>query len=456
MPEELPYIPETIRVHLGPPDSDAETIEVPFVDYIKNVASSELYPTWPDNALRANIYAQITFALNRIYNEWYRSKGYDFDITNSTQFDQAFTPGRDYFENIGQIVDQIFNHYVTKQGSVDPYFTQYCDGVKTKCEGLSQWGTVDLSNKGLFPYQILQHYYGNEISLVRDAPVMPSIQSYPGTPLRVGQVGNDVETIQIQLNRIGNNYPSIPKITPTDGIFTVDTEKAVKEFQRIFNLKQDGIVGPATWYKIKFVYTAVKQLAELSSEGVQPSEIERKYENELKEGSTGIQVRTIQYLLNIIGYFNQSIPYVTINGIYGPTTTDAVRAFQIAYNLPQTGTVTEQTYNEINRVYADTIRALPSNYQGERAKFYPGYILTKGEDGTDVEDLQTYLSYISNTYTSIPKLPITGYYGEQTANAVKLFQKQFDLEQLGVVDAATWDKIASVYNELKLRPLDYN
>lgn len=167
----LPYIPESITVHLGPPDSSAANVTVSFPDYIKNVASSEIYPSWPENALRANIYAQISFALNRIYTEYYRSSGYSFDITNSTAVDQSFVNGRDIFENISQIVDEIFNEYLRRSGTVEPLFAQYCNGTTVTCEGLSQWGSVGSGQPGYTPYQILTYYFGDDIDIVRNTPV---------------------------------------------------------------------------------------------------------------------------------------------------------------------------------------------------------------------------------------------------------------------------------------------
>ena len=216
-----PFIPRTIVVHLGTPSSNAENIYVDFPDYIKNVASSEIYPTWPEAALRANIYAQISYALNRYYTEWYRSQGYDFDITNATQFDQAFVPGREIYDSISNIVDDIFNSYVVRRGSIEPYFTQYCNGTTSTCDGLSQWGTVPLAQQGLGPYEILTRFYGEDIDIVTDAPVRNGQPSYPGRPLRLGDSGNAVQQMQIRLNRISANYPNIPKINPTDGNFGV-------------------------------------------------------------------------------------------------------------------------------------------------------------------------------------------------------------------------------------------
>ena len=194
------YIPENIVVHLGAPDdSSAQNVTVPFVDYIKNTASSEIYPTWPESALRANIYAQISFALNRIYTEYYRSRGYNFDITNSTAFDQSFVYGRDVFENVGQIVDDVFDEYIRRQGNIEPLFAQYCDGVRVTCDGLSQWGSVSLAESGYTPYEILTNYYGNNIDIVRDTPIRPFDESYPSIPLELGSSGNEVRTLQLRL-----------------------------------------------------------------------------------------------------------------------------------------------------------------------------------------------------------------------------------------------------------------
>ena len=196
MNASLPFIPETITVHLGAPDENAENVTLPFLEYITNVASSEIYPTWPENAIRANIYAQISFALNRVYTEYYRSRGYDFDITSTTAFDQSFVKGRDYFENVGQIANELFNSYVVRQGSVEPLFTAYCDGREVDCEGLSQWGTVTLANQGYTPYEILQYYYGNDINIINDVPVDVPNSSLPPRPLRLGSGGDEVQSLK--------------------------------------------------------------------------------------------------------------------------------------------------------------------------------------------------------------------------------------------------------------------
>ena len=227
MNRNLPVIPEIIRVHLGAPSAEAENVSVSFPNYIKNVASSEIFPTWPESALRANILAQISFALNRVYTEYYPSRGYDFDITNNTAFDQSFVKDRDIFENISAIVDEIFNNYIVRAGNVEPLFATYCNGTTTTCEGLSQWGTVDLANEGLGAYDILTRFYGDDISLVTNAPVAAVEPSELEVLLRLGSAGNDVAFIQLRLNRISSNYPTIPKIPDPDGIFGVVTENAV-------------------------------------------------------------------------------------------------------------------------------------------------------------------------------------------------------------------------------------
>ncbi len=447
MPEIItPVIPENITVHLGVPTANAQNVTVPFTDYIKNVASSEIYPTWPESALRANIYAIISFVLNRIYTEWYPSKGYDFDITNTTQFDQAFVPDREIFENISQIVDEIFNDYVIRQGNVEPLFTTFCNGTTSTCSGLSQWGTVNLAEQGRTPFQILQNYYGNNIGIVENAPVSDNIESYPGVPLRIGDAGNNVDIIQTQLNRIARNYPAIPKITDAEGVFGVSTENAVREFQKIFNLSQTGVVDKSTWYKIKQYYNGVKGLAELSSEGISISEAAVPFTDELSEGISGIPVTTLQYYLSILAYFNGALSPVVRSGYYGPETVQAVERFQRFYNLPVTGVVDQNTWNVISGAYIDTVSALPSGYSGENAKLYPGYFLTRGLRNDDVKDLQTYIDLIGQNINEIPTLPQTGFYGEQTENAVRIFQRLFGITESGAVGPVTWATIAQQYD----------
>lgn len=444
----LPFIPETITVHLGAPDQEAENVTLSFPDYIKNVASSEIFPTWPESALRANIYAQISFALNRVYTEFYRARGYDFDITNSTAFDQSFVRDRDYFENISQIVDEIFSNYVRRNGSVEPLFTQYCDGVEVTCGGLSQWGTVTLANRGLTPFEILQYYYGDDISIVRGAPVMSIDGTAPEVPLRLGSGGDEVRSIQIRLNRISDNYPSIPKIAIPDGVFSFDTEDAVRRFQEVFSLTPDGIVGPATWYRIQLIYNAVKRLNELNSEGIRLDEVTQQYPGQLSEGDVGSEVNNVQYLLAYLAQFYNTIPSVAVDGIYGSATADAVRSFQRTFELPVTGEVDLPTWDIMYRTYIGFLEAIPFKYIEGNVLPYPGVPLRLGSESDTVRLLQDYINYIAGFFDEIPSVNPTGYFGTQTQSAVIALQNLLGIEPTGTVAAATWDGITNLYSDL--------
>ncbi|MCB6366476.1 peptidoglycan-binding protein [Intestinibacillus massiliensis] len=451
MPDaRTPVIPDFITVHLGVPDDrSAPNVTVSFPDYIKNVASSEIYPTWPENAIRANIYAQISYALNRVYTEWYRSRGYNFDITNSTRYDQSFMQGREIFENIGQIVDELFRDYLVRPGSVEPLFAQYCNGTTVTCEGLSQWGTVPLAEQGMTPYEILTHFYGPDLNIVRDAPVAEPIPSYPGSPLRRGMSGNAVRDIQVRLNRISNNYPAIPKIYPVNGFFDLTTENAVKEFQRLFNLTQDGVVGSATWYRIAYIFTSVKRLAELDSEGLSLADVSKQFPAVLREGDTAIGVRVVQYFLSVVSQYVDTVPAVPITGVYGPETTASVRAFQQLAGLPVDGVVGPQTWNLLYQAYSGILEAVPNALTQGGVPLFPGTVLARGSTGDDVTLMQEYLNFIAGSYPEINNFPVTGYFGDQTSQAVLAFQQLFGLEPDGVIGAVTWDAIASVYSDLK-------
>lgn len=435
----LPIIPDFITVHLGEPsDATAPNVRVPFIDYIKNTASSEIYPTWPSSALRANIYAQISFALNRVFTEYYRSRGYDFDITNSTRYDQSFVQGRDIFDNISLIVDDIFNDYIVRGNQVQPLFAQYCDGIEVQCSGLSQWGSVDLANEGLTPYEILQRYYGNDINLVFNAPTTRALPSYPGVPLRLGTSSEDVRTIQRQLNRIGVNYPAVRPRLNADGIFNTATEEAVRNFQQIFNLTPDGIVGKATWYRIKSIFNAVKGLAELQSEGLTIEDIDRIYQTELALGDEGTQVRALQYYLAVIGYFDDEIPQVRLTGVFDAATENAVRAFQSQQGLTTDGIVGRNTWNAITESYLRIITSLPPEYSNVAAEIYPGRVLSNGISGEDVRRLQTFINLASENYSYIPRLTVDGSYGNATENAVRIIQERNSIPVSGIVGPVTW------------------
>lgn len=442
---DIVTVPENITVHLGRPNENAQNVTVPFVDYIKNVASSEIYPTWPENALRANIYAQISIALNRIFTEFYRSRGYNFDITNSTQYDQSFVFGRDYFANISEIVDDIFNSYVVRQGTVNPYFTEYCDGINVTCQGLSQWGTVELAERGYTPYEILQYYYGDDIN-IEQARVGGNVESYPGKPLEIGSVGEDVRTVQTELNRISKNYPLIPKIPDANGFFEADTQNAVRVFQQIFDLVPDGIVGKATWYQIKRIYNAVKRTSELLSEGITVTEAMRRFPSTLQLGSSGMGVRVLQFYLRLLNYFIPSIPYIELDGIYGEQTENAVKAFQEYVGLPADGIVGVTTWRSLINEYEKIEREVQTQYDVISTLPAPGLSLTVGSTGDAVRRIQEFINVISRNNSSVPSVTVDGIYGQQTANAVRAIQALVDLNQTGRVDPLTWNAILEYYD----------
>lgn len=351
MPVVTPYIPQRITVHLGSPASNAANVTVPFSDYVKNVASSEIYPTWDESALRANILAIVSFALNRVYTEFYRSRGYDFEITSSTAYDQAFVNGRSYFENVSRLVDELFNDYLRRPGFVEPLAAKFCNGTTVTCEGLSQWGSQNLAQQGYSSDQILQSYYGN-VETVVNAPIRGLATSYPGAPIRRGSTGPSVVVIQTSLNRIAQNYPAIPKIPAIDGVFGSRTEAAVIAFQRIFGLTPDGIVGPGTWYELVRLYTGVNSLSELRSQGQQFYAINWSPPGGLEVGDTGEKVRLLQYMLAVLSAHITTIPPVSVDGIFGQATRAAVLAAQRRFGLPETGTVGQQTWDEIYDQYS--------------------------------------------------------------------------------------------------------
>lgn len=443
-------IPEKIRVHLGRPSSSARNVSVSFIDYIKNVASSEIYPTWPKESLRANILAQISLALNRVYTEWYSSQGYNFDITNSTAYDQYYVHGRNIFESVSEVVDDIFNNYIRKINTIDPYYAEYCDGKQATCPGMKQWGTVDLANRGYNSYEILRHYYGNDIEIAQTDRIEGIAGSYPGMALRRGTRSDSVAIIQNQLNRIAINYPNITPIYPVDGVFGEQTENSVKIFQRQFNLTADGIVGNATWYKINYIYVAVKKLAELGSEGIVDREIGEYPGFSIRRGDRNVYVQEIQFFLQSITEFTDEIPSIKIDGNFGKSTEAAVIAFQRWVGIPADGIVGRVTWNRLVSVYKNiqnvsppTVTPLP----------YPGTALRVGSRGEDVRLVQEALNQVNGNNA----LSVDGIFGSATERAVRNFQSQNGLSVDGVVGNATWTALFAQFAAVqRILPIAYS
>lgn len=442
MAVRTPVVPTEITVHIGSPEEAGKTITVPFPEYIKNVASNEIYPSWPADAIKANILAQISFALNRVYNEWYPSLGYNFDITSSPAYDQTFKEDSQFFENISQIVDDIFNNYIVKGDQVQPLFAAYCDGINTTCDGLSQWGSVELARQGLSPTEILKRYYGNDIRIIYNAPVSPNIPSYPGFPFRLGSAGNYVRQLKVQLNRISNNYPAIPKIEDENIFFTTDMEESIKAFQEIFDLPVTGTVDKATWYEVKYLYNAVKKVADLASEGISIEEVQFPYGETLQIGDTGPYIRPLNYLLNFLSYFDTDIPKLNLSGEeFTEDTKEVVIAFQTSNNIEADGIVDKNTWNALVTSYNQTKESIPEEYLYYEDKLYPGIFLSRGMTGDDILNLQNFLYIICEKTHQIPGVRVNGTFDELTEESIKAIQKRYNLPENGVVGPATWQKI---------------
>lgn len=258
-------VPQTVVVHDGvPTNASAANYYVPYRDYIKNVASSEIYATWPRSAIVANVLAIMSFTLNRVYTEWYRNQGYDFTITSSTAYDHKWIYGRNIFESISVVVDDIFDNYLSRPGVKQPILTQYCDGRKVRCPGwMTQWGSCELGEAGYSPIEILRNFYGDDMYINTAEQISGIPASWPGYDLKIGATGDKVRQLQEQLDAISSVYTAIPDISP-DGIYGPATAEAVRKFQSIFGLPQTGVVDFATWYKISHIYVGITRIAELS------------------------------------------------------------------------------------------------------------------------------------------------------------------------------------------------
>jgi peptidoglycan hydrolase-like protein with peptidoglycan-binding domain len=450
------YIPEYLTVHLGVPDNAAaRNVLVRFEDYIKNVASSEIYPTWPINAILSNIHCQVTFALNRVYTEWYRSRGYNFDITNSTAYDQYYVDGRNVFDSISNTVDRVFNVYARRVGFQNPYFTQYCNGTTSVCSGLSQWGSVSLATQGVEPIEILQYYYKDDLELVASNNISSISESYPGTALSIGDTGDSVALMQNYLRRIRINYPLIPRIEDPDGLFGPTTELAVRAFQSTFEMITDGIIGRATWYKISYIYVGVIKLGELDGEGERVGIGTNPPSSVLRLGDSGRDVIELQFILDSIEAFYPDIPSVIKDGYFGYEVQNAVVQFQKSFGLVADGIVGPEVWNKLYSVYKGIFNggtvAIPPNAGENFGPEYPGVALKLGDEGANVRLIQQYLSAIRIVYNSILPVVVNGEFDRATSDSVKSFQNEFVLVPDGVVGRLTWNELTRIYGIVKGR-----
>jgi len=444
------YIPENITVHLGEPDEPAENVTIPFTDYIKDVASSELFPTWPENALKANIYAIISIALNRIYTEWYRVRGYNFDITNSTKYDQSFVKDRGVFDNISKIVDEIFTDYVVREGKIEPLFTTFCDGRVAQCTGMYQWGSVDLAEEGYMPIEILKYYYGNDIEIIENAHVGNVAESYPGEPIKVGDSSIYVLLAQLALNRVSINFPAIPKIYPINGVFTPEMEESVKTFQRIFDLNPDGIIDKGTWYKIRYTSTAVRKLAELASKGGSASEIFELPIQDIKEAVVLPYIQIIQYFLNVLSSYYNTIPSVNVTGSLNPETKNSIMEFQKTMKLPVNGIIDEKSWEVMYKNAISILSTIPPSAIALPGFLFPNIIYKLGSEGSGVYIIQLYLLSIAKLLPSMIAPKPTGKFDDITEAAVKEFQIFIGINPDGIVNKETWNRMVGVYQLMKI------
>ena len=392
--------------------------------------------SWPEEALRANIIAQVSLALNRIWTEWYPSRGYSFNITGSPGYDQAYVNGRTVFAVMERLTAELFNTFVQRSGDAEPYFTEYCDGKTVTCPGMKQWGTVDRAREGMNALQILRYYYGNRVQLVTTDNIAAIPSSYPGSPLRRGSTGTNVRILQKQLSRIAKDYPSFGKPAVT-GTFDEATENSVKKFQKQFSLTADGVVGRATWNKVSFIYVSVKDLAELTSEGETAEGTQSTGGwpgTVLRRGSTGSSVEQVQFWLSDLAQFDSSLMRVTVDGSYGAATERAVRAFQQKQSLTADGVVGQRTWNTL---YAAWVNA-QSDLGGTA---WPGTALRRGAAGMEVRLVQFWLRLAADNYSALRTVTVDGSYGAATVSAVEAFQTLFGLTPDGVVGQLTFQSL---------------
>jgi len=449
-------IPNFVTVHLGRPENQAPNVRVPFIDYIKNVASHEIFDTWPEQTLVANIYCIVSLTLNRIFTEFYRKRGLNFDITNHTSMDQQYTHHGTIGGRISAVVDRIFNNYLAIVGHMEPFLSLYNDGVVANFPGrLSQWGSFfDARDRGMSAWQIIRKYYPQNLELRQCNVFSGPLESWPGSSLSLGSQGESVRTMQRYLNRILGRYTNVI-INPVDGIFGNSTRNSVLLFQQIYNLPQTGVIDRATWYQIGRIYGIEKALWEMNSEGIRigigttpPTVI-------IREGATGARVTELQFLLDFIGMYYDEIPFVAETSRFDRLTTESVRAFQRLFGLTVDGVVGPNTWRRLYEVYwgiennAPTPPPVPPPTNPPNMPPYPGAVLRLGSSGESVRMVQQAINRLSEAIPGLPRVPEDGVFGEQTRDAIFAFQRIFGLSIDGAVGPITWERLMREYLDLQ-------
>ena len=383
--------------------------------------------SWPEEALRANIIAQVSLALNRIWTEWYPSRGYSFNITGSPGYDQAYVNGRTVFAVMERLTAELFSTFVQRSGDAEPYFTEYCDGKTVTCPGMKQWGTVDRAREGMNALQILRYYYGNRVQLVTTDNIAAIPSSYPGSPLRRGSTGTNVRILQKQLSRIAKDYPSFGKPAVT-GTFDEATENSVKKFQKQFSLTADGVVGQRTWNTLYAAWVdAQSDLGGTAWPGTA-----------LRRGAAGMEVRLVQFWLRLAADNYSALRTVTVDGSYGAATVSAVEAFQTLFGLTPDGVVGRSTWNKLKEVGLAVANKIVA------ANVAPGQFTTTtraGSSGTAVRAVQYYLRRLAAYYSDVPRVAVDGKFGAATTRAVKAWQSRAGLTVDGVVGRLTFQSL---------------
>ena len=464
-PDLLPNvtIPDFITVHLGQMNSPARDIRVPFKDYIKNIASNEIYDTWHEEAIKANIYAIVSFTLNRLYTEFYRSRGYPFDITATTHMDHQFSEGTVFGANISRIVDHYFNDYIRMIGHKEPFHAMYCDGVKVQCPGqMTQWGSQDLAGQGMSAQEIIRFFYNRyDLEFVETNLVSNQMDSWPGYTIQQGYSGNIVYRMQDMINRIASSIGT-PLITQVDGIYGPQTTAAVTAIQRYSKLTPDGKVGKATWHEIQRLYAAVRKLSQMDSEGDYVTIGRTPPVTSLSTSQRGELVARLQFLLNFISLYDPYVKRVLTTGIIDTQTRASVSDFQRSEGIPVDGSVGPTTWRALYTIYwgikDHNIMTPPGTGGGGSGgggstgdgnfniPSYPGYVLRRGSSGTSVRTLQQTLNEISKVISQIPTVgAVDGIFGAATEAAVRKFQQLWGLTVDGLVGPATWRAIMVEY-----------